>query len=62
MSTLPLPNDPDLERQRLIDDYLAKGGEVTVYPKGQRSENIEYTGGFYQRRKKKKEDADEQKK
>ena len=51
----PIPRETDDESKKAIEEYLKKGGKVTVCPSGQRSEEIEYTGGFYQRRKKKKE-------
>lgn len=38
--------------QELIDEYLAKGGQITKCPPGARSEEIEYTSGFYGRKKK----------
>jgi len=43
------------EEQKLIDDYIKKGGNVTQCDKYAVSEEIEYTGGFYQKRKRKKE-------
>lgn len=43
--------------QSLIDDFIAKGGKITVCPPGERTEEIEYTGGFYGRRKKKSEET-----
>jgi len=43
------------EAQKLVDEYLNKGGEVTECEAFAITEDIEYTGGFYQRRKKKKE-------
>ena len=46
----------DKETKKAIQDFLDNGGQITVCPPGQRSEEIEYTGGFYQKRKKKKED------
>lgn len=45
------------EDQKLIQEYLDKGGEVSVKAYGERSEEIGYTGGFYQRRKKQKEET-----
>jgi|TARA_B110000114_G_scaffold3282_1_gene3315 hypothetical protein len=53
----PVPPAPDLETQKLVDEYLKKGGEITECPAFQVSEHIEYTGGFYQRRKKKNEEG-----
>ena len=43
------------ENQKLIDEWLAKGNEITVYPYGARSEEVEYTSGMYAKRKKKVE-------
>lgn len=42
--------------QEMIDEFLAKGGTITKCPPGERSEEIEFTGGFYAKRKKKKEE------
>ena len=45
-----------LEKDRkLIDEWLAKGNEIKVYPYGARSEEVEYTSGMYAKRKKKVE-------
>ena len=52
----PTPRKLDQEDQDLIDKYLKEGGNVTVEEPGAVTEEIGYTGGFYQRRKKKKED------
>ena len=41
------------ENQKLIDEWLSKGNEITVYPYGARSEEVEYTSGMYAKRKKK---------
>lgn len=43
--------------QSLIEEFLAKGNAITKCPAGGRTENIEYTGGFYGRGRKKKEPA-----
>jgi hypothetical protein len=43
------------ESQKLIDEWLSKGNEITVYPYGARSEEVEYTSGMYAKRKKKVE-------
>jgi hypothetical protein len=51
----PVPRDTDDESKKAIEEYIKNGGTVTVCPPNERTENIEYTGGFYQRRKKKKE-------
>lgn len=44
------------ELDKLVKEYLKKGGEITQCEKFARSENIEYTGGFWGRRKKAKKD------
>ena len=38
-----------------IQEFLNKGGTVTTFTPGARSEEIEYTGGFYGKRRKQKE-------
>tara|TARA_S200000501_G_C20299538_1_gene515191 strand:- start:319 stop:495 length:177 start_codon:yes stop_codon:yes gene_type:complete len=43
------------QSQKLIDEWLAKGNKITVYPYGARSEEVEYTSGMYAKRKKKGE-------
>ena len=46
----------EVEKDRkLIDEWLAKGNEIKVYPYGARSEEVEYTSGMYAKRKKKVE-------
>jgi hypothetical protein len=40
----------------LIKEFLDKGGKITECPPMRRSENIEYTNGFY---RKKKTDSEE---
>ena len=54
----PLPKDENVS-QKQIDEFLAKGGKITQCPPGQRTENIDYKGGFYGKKKKKQSDADE---
>jgi hypothetical protein len=44
--------------QNLIEEFISKGGQVTRCSTGERTENIEYTGGFYGKRKKKTETTD----
>ena len=44
--------------QEHIDEFLAKGGNITKCPPGERTEDIEFKGGFYTRRKKQKEEKD----
>ena len=41
--------------RKLVKEWLAKGKEITVYPYGARSEEVEYTSGMYAKRKKKGE-------
>jgi hypothetical protein len=38
--------------EELIKKFLDNGGEITKCPPGARSEGIEYTSGFYNRKKK----------
>ncbi len=38
--------------KHLIEEYSAKGGVVTICPEGSRTENIDYNGGFYNRKRK----------
>ena len=47
-------NTPQEEIQKFLDN----GGEITKCPAGARSEEIEFTGGFYTRRKKAKEEKE----
>jgi hypothetical protein len=39
----------------LIDEFLNKGGKVTVCDAGAKTENVNYIGGFYAKKKKAKE-------
>lgn len=52
----PAPRSLTDEDEKLIKEYLKNGGKVDVRPAGERSEEIEFTGGFYQKRKKKAEE------
>lgn len=52
----PAPRKMTDEDKKLIKEYIDNGGKVDVRPDGERSEEIEFTGGFYQKRKKKKEE------
>jgi len=52
----PPPNERDSETQRLIDEYLKKGGEITICEKNARTEDIEFKGGGFYGRKPKKKD------
>lgn len=49
----PPPRETDKETQKAIEEFLAKGGKIKVCPPGQRTEDIDYKGGFYGRKKKK---------
>lgn len=49
-----LKEKQELDKQ--IKEYLKRGGEITVCPKYQRSEKVEYVGGFWGRRKKAKKE------
>ncbi len=44
--------------QELIEEFLRNGGKITVCPPGERTEEIEYTSGFYGKKKKKVVDED----
>lgn len=50
------PKTISQEEKDLIQDYLDNGGVIDKRLDGERSEEIEFTGGFYQKRKKKKEE------
>lgn len=39
--------------KELIEEFLNRGGKVKVCSTGERTEEIEYTSGFYGRKKKK---------
>ena len=54
----PTPRKTDDKTQKAIDEFLANGGEIKYCRPGERTEDIQYTGGFYQKRKKKKEDEE----
>jgi len=58
MTVNPLPRKLSDEEQKLVQEYLENGGVVNKKPAGERSESIEYTGGFYAKRRKKKEESD----
>ena len=55
----PVSRTIDPESQRLIDEYLERGGTVTKCESKKRTENIEFISGFYAKRKKKKPESDE---
>ena len=54
----PVPRSHDDDTQKMIDEYLAKGGKITYCPDSARSEEIDFKGGYYTKRKKKKEEKD----
>ena len=54
MSTTPPPRLHHNVDPKLIEEYLNKGGKVTKFKYGERSEEINYTQGFYGRGKRKK--------
>jgi hypothetical protein len=55
----PVSRKLDNESKKLIKEYLDNGGVITQCPGGQRSEEIEFRGGFYTKRKKKKEEKED---
>jgi hypothetical protein len=46
------PKESGLTKEQL-EEFLANGGTITKCEPGARTEDIEYTGGFYGRKKKK---------
>lgn len=52
----PTPKDTDEKTKKAIEEFLAKGGEVTYCEPFERTEDITYTAGFYGRKKSKKEE------
>ena len=56
MSMNPPPRKHTKSDKDLIDEYLKNGGKIEKLPAMQRSEEIEYTAGFYGRKKKPKKD------
>jgi hypothetical protein len=51
----PLNRNDRNTPQSLIDEFLTKGGKVTVCDAGAKTENVNYIGGFYAKKKKAKE-------
>ena len=49
------PKEPGLTKEQL-QEYLDKGGKITVCPPGERTENLEFKHSFYGSKKKKKAD------
>ena len=50
----PTPRETDKESERLIKEFLAKGGAIEQCKPFARTENLEVKGGFYGRKPKKK--------
>jgi hypothetical protein len=50
--------EPRETRTETIEQYLARGGKVTVCPPGQRSEDVAYKTGPKSRGRKKKTEKD----
>lgn len=48
----PAPKTGNLSEEEL-QKYLDSGGTITKCPPGERTENIEFKGGFYGKKKKK---------
>ena len=55
----PVSRKLDDETQRLVKEFLEKGNSITKCPADKRSENIEYTFSYGNKRKVKKEDDPE---
>jgi hypothetical protein len=60
MSMTPAPRSLSDEEQKLVQEFFNNGGTVTHKKYGARTEDIGYTGGFYQRRKKKADEGKEE--
>tara|TARA_B100001094_G_scaffold25206_1_gene21075 strand:- start:244 stop:414 length:171 start_codon:yes stop_codon:yes gene_type:complete len=43
--------------EKELQEYLEKGGKITVLPSGARTENVVFKGGFYGRKPTKKEEG-----
>jgi hypothetical protein len=54
----PVPKD-QTENEKAIQDYLDKGGKITVCDAGARTENLVTKSSFYGRRNKKAEEGKE---
>jgi hypothetical protein len=57
MTMNPTPRKTDDDSQRAIDEFLAKGGKIQQCNAFERSEELNFTGGFYGRKPKKKEEG-----
>jgi hypothetical protein len=51
----------DDESKKAVEEFLANGGKITYCNPMERTENIEFKGGFYTKRKKKKEEQEKEK-
>lgn len=49
----------DQDDQDLIDQFFKNGGAVTNCPAGERTEELEYNSGFYQKHRRKKDKDNE---
>ena len=47
----------DTESEKAIKEFLDKGGKITYCKAGERTEEIDFKGGFYGRKKKKKDNS-----
>ena len=54
----PVPRDTDEKSKKAVEEFLANGGQITYCKPGERSEEIDYKGGFWGRKKKKTEDQE----
>jgi len=41
--------------KEMLQEFFDRGGTITVCPPGERSEEIDFKGGYYNKRKKKKD-------
>ena len=46
------PKEPGMTEEQL-QEFLDKGGKIQYFKPGERTEDIEYKGGFYSKKKKK---------
>lgn len=56
MTMNPVSRKIDDESQKLVDEFLAKGGKIQKFEYGQRTENIGYGGKSFYGKKNKKQD------
>ena len=52
----PTPRETDKESERLIKEFLEKGGKIEQCDPFARTPDLEVKGGFYGRKPKKKEE------